>query len=504
MMHGLFSISRGSILVIMDKKNKITDNNMTFISAHVTNLANRNLQNGTDSTIHSMELFRWKGDRIAKVGYEQAKGNLFEYIEGAKFLRNNANAGYAEYDVFPVTDVPLSKGGFGGHTAPDDFRLQQNGKIVGQAQAKVNNNLEDTANNFVNPKYKGMQKITTSDSVDEVKSILLEKLKKGEISQAQYRDAVDNIRSGLTDDRTGVTSGGTTRDELETFRDKNGKVDKAAVERYARSFENKQIAYEIAGGVGKGAVSGAVIGGIVSGVSNCWDVFQNRKNLDEALKETGLVIKKGAVKGGLTGGLSSIFRIFGKKELPILADSTVSVALAAAVVDCGVSIYSYAKGEIDGEQLANELKNTVIQASSAYYFTQAISITVGGGGVFLPMAIYAATSYALMSTKAIIDEAQLNAQEYRRIADLYEQETRLIKEYKARLEKEFLVYRQERKEALNRFLSIIEMSTFNENNYSQAIYAMVGLSNQLHFSLQHKEFAEFDKAMRYDKEFILK
>lgn len=487
----------------MDEERKDLDTNLTFISTQVADLANRNLQNGTDVTIRSMELFRWKGERIAKVGYEQAKGNLFEYIEGAKFLRNNANAGKAGYDMFPVTDVPISKGGFGGHTAPDDFRLQQNGHVVGQAQAKVNNNLEHTANNFVNPKYRGMQKITTSDSVDEVKSILLDKLKKGEISKAQYHDAMDTIRSGLTDDKTGISSGGTTRAELEKFRGRDGKVDKAAIERYAKCFENKQIAYEITGGAGKGALAGAAISGIVSGVSNCWEVFQNRKKLDEALKETGLVIKKGAIKGGLTGGISSIFRIFGKDKLPALADSNVSVALAAAVVDCGASIYSYAKGEIDGEQLAKELKNTVVQASSAYYFTKAISVTVGGGGVFLPMAIYAATSYALMSTKAIIDQAKLNAQEHRRIATLYEQETALIKEYKSRLEREFLLYRKERKEAMQRFLSIIETSTLYEDNYSQAIYAMVGLSNQLQFSLQHKEFAEFDKAMRSNDVFLL-
>ena len=186
---------------------KIQDNNAVFISTQVTDLANRNLQAGTDITIKSMELFRLKGQKLANVGYEQAKGNLFEYIEASKFLRNNANAGNQVFDKYPVTDVPASQGGYGGHTAPDDFRFEQ-------AQAKVNNAPNNTANNFVNPKYNGMQKITTSDTVEAVKTALLDKLNKGEISKSQYNEAMNSIRSGLTDDRTGVSSGGTTTSEM--------------------------------------------------------------------------------------------------------------------------------------------------------------------------------------------------------------------------------------------------------------------------------------------------
>lgn len=490
----------------MSTYRKIEENNATFISGQVADLANRNLQAGTDITIKSMELFKWKGDKVANVGYEQAKGNLFEYIEASKFLRNNANAGNRGYDVFPVTDVPVSQGGYGGHTAPDDFRFEQNGKVVFQAQAKVNNNPNDTASNFVNPKYNGMQKITTSDTVEKVKAALLDKVNKGEISRSQYNEAMQSIRSGLTDDRTGISSGGTTAKELEQFRKPNGKIDVDAVVAYAKRFEYKQMAYEIAGGTGKGAVAGGVISGAVAGVTSLWDVYKDRKSLDRALKDTGMAVGKGAVRGGATGFLSSIMRIFGQKQaVSALADTNVATALAAGVVDCGVSIYAYAKGEIDEKQLMAEMKTTVIQSSSAYYFTTALKTTVGAsGGVFLPMAIYAATSYMLMSTKAIIDQARLNAQEYRRVANLYNEETAVLREYRQVLNKEFAAYRKDRKVAMQRFLDIVDVSTFNERNYSQAIYAMVGLSNQMQFSIQHKEFAEFDVAMRSDGDFVLK
>lgn len=490
----------------MDNREKYKDSNATFISSQVSDLANKNLQNGTDITIRSMDLFVWKGGKLANVSYEQAKGNLFEYIEASKFLRKNANAGYQNFDAYPVTDVPISKGGYGGHTAPDDFRFEQNGKVIFRGQAKVNNDPHNTANNFVNPKYKGMQKVTTSDTFDAVKNELQKMRDAGEISHEQYTEAMNNIRQCLTDDRTGISSGGTTTEELQQFRKSNGKVDVDAVLKYAKNFERRQIAYEVAGGAGKGAVSGGVINGLITAVQGTWDLYKDRKNLDQVLKETGMAVKKGGIRGGLAGGISSVLRIVGvKNSIPMLKDTNVATALASGIVDCGVSIYAYTKGEISKEQLISEMKSTVIQSTSAYYFTSALKATVGvSGGVFLPMAIYAATSYAVMSTKAIIDQAKLNAQEYRRIANLYAEETAVLNEYREILQKKFAVYKQERRNAMDRFLNIIEDSSIKENNYSQAVYAMIGLSNQLQFSLQHKEFAEFDLAMRSNDNFVLR
>ena len=490
----------------MENKKRYEESNAIFISSQVTDLANKNLQNGTDVSIQAMDLFSWKGNKLAKVGYEQAKGNLFEYIEAAKLLRNNANAGYQNFDVYPVTDVPVSKGGYGGHTAPDDFRFVQNGKVIFRGQAKVNNDPHDTAVNFVNPKYNGMQKVTTSDTFEAVKYELRMMKENNEISDAQYHEAMSSIRKCLTDDRTGVSSGGTTTEELQQFRKRNGKVDVDAVLKYAKNFERQQVVYEVAGGVGKGAVSGGIISGFITAVKGSWDLYKDRKNLDQVLKETGMAVKKGGIRGAFAGGITSILRITGaKNSIPMLKDTNVATALASGIVDCGVSIYAYTKGEISKEQLISEMKSTVVQSTSAYYFTSALKVAVGtSGGVFLPMAIYAATSYALMSTKAIIEQAKLNAQEYRRIASLYDEETAALKEYREKLLKQFDIYKNERRMAMNRFLNIIDDSINNENNYSQAVYAMVGLSNQLQYSLQHKEFAEFDAAMRIDDNFVLR
>lgn len=48
------------------------------------NAASQNVQMGTDTAIDSMRELLYKAGKISKVGFEQSKGNLFEYIEAAK------------------------------------------------------------------------------------------------------------------------------------------------------------------------------------------------------------------------------------------------------------------------------------------------------------------------------------------------------------------------------------------------------------------------------------
>ena len=56
--------------------------------AFVGNAASQNVQMGTDTAIDSMRELLYKAGKISKVGFEQSKGNLFEYIEAAKLQTN--------------------------------------------------------------------------------------------------------------------------------------------------------------------------------------------------------------------------------------------------------------------------------------------------------------------------------------------------------------------------------------------------------------------------------
>ena len=141
--------------------------------AFAGNAASRNAQMGTDTAIDSMQELLYKAGKISKVGFDQSKGNLFEYIEAAKLQKNMANRG-EYFDRNPVTDLAADRGGYGGHIAPDDFRMQKNGRIVGRGQAKYNNSPRRAAQNFVNPKYTDMQRIAPTDQMTDIESCLQE------------------------------------------------------------------------------------------------------------------------------------------------------------------------------------------------------------------------------------------------------------------------------------------------------------------------------------------
>ena len=88
----------------------------------------KNVQNGTDMAFEGMRLFQKKIQQIPNANFDTAKGNLFEYIEAAKFKRNAASAGASARAV--VTDAS------GDPFAAADILINDNGTTVKEIQAK--------------------------------------------------------------------------------------------------------------------------------------------------------------------------------------------------------------------------------------------------------------------------------------------------------------------------------------------------------------------------------
>ena len=491
---------------IKNKLNKWLQDSSTFAAGQIADNVSRNAQTGTDASIYGMDLLQAKGERLAKVGWEQGKGNLFEYIEQAKFMRNWANAGHGVLDHAPATDTPAAAGGFGEHTAPDDFRIVQNGVVHAFGQAKVNNDPHQTAVNFVNPKYFGMERITTSDTYDNVKLSLEQMRDKGEISQHAYHDAITHLRHGLTDDHTGITTGGTTRSELELFHGSDGKIDVDAVHAYAHGFELDQYGVEIANRTVNGVFAGAVMRSIITGTQNLFAVYKDEKTLAQALVEIGCAATHGAKRGAEVGVVASVIRVAGANAgVSLLSNGSAATVLAAGVVDGGSAIYAYGQGKISAADLQLALRDTLVKSSATIYFTKALATTVGvGGGVFLPIAIYSTASYVLLATRSIIKQEKLEAETYRRLTALAEQATLVIEDYRKQLHAEFTKLRVERRQAMDQFVKDFDDGLFKTCRYEDGMQALVNLADQMHYELQYKDFDEFAVAMHDKKEFVLK
>lgn len=488
-----------------ENKGKVLKDVTNQGAAQIGNAFSANVQAGTDAAIKGMDLFRFKAERTSNVNYEQAKGNLFEYIESAKLTKNMANAGVKAFDKTPLTDAPSNMGGFGEPHAPDDFRFIRDGKVIGSGQAKVNNDTHKAAVNFTNPKYNSMQRNAPSDVIKDIQNHLDEMVQKGEISRAAYEDATANLRGALTDPSSGISSGGTSTKELEQFRGADGKISKEAALRYARGFEMKQYAVEVGTTTVNGAASGAVINGILSGTKNLFQVYQNKMELKAALEEVGADIVKGGARGGATGFLSSLLRIGGTKaNLSVVSDASAATVIAGSIIDGGAAIYAYGKGEISSEQLKEELQNTLVKSTATIYFTKAVKVVVGSANPFVSMAIYSVASYVVTCTREIIKNAELNAKEYRRLAALNDEAANLIVEFRKQMEEQMSQYAASNRAILYSFLSEFQYNLDTGENYDRAIYAMVNFANQTSLVLQHADFSEFIKAMISNKEFTLK
>lgn len=74
----------------------------------VGNMASSNAQNATNAAVDGMDLFRWKiGTPIIQNGhFDQQKGNLFEYIEAAKFNADAASKGMSAYVLRACSPCP--------------------------------------------------------------------------------------------------------------------------------------------------------------------------------------------------------------------------------------------------------------------------------------------------------------------------------------------------------------------------------------------------------------
>lgn len=488
-----------------DEKRKSQDI-IDFTAAQVADELSRDVQTGTNVSHDAMDLLLYKAGRIKNVDFEQGKGNLFEYIENAKLATNMANQGYDIGEHPFVTDAPRDFGGYQEPHSPADFQIEHRNGKTDYAQAKVNNDAHRAAVNFTNPKYAGMQRIAPSDQIQKIKTQLDQMLAKGEISFQAYQDAVQNLQTeGLRDSASGVASGGTTRSELQAFRGKNGKISQAKVRQYAVQFERQQYLQEIGTRTLNGAASGAAMTGIVVGVKNFFEVYRDKKKWQDALKEVGVESGKSAARGGIIGAISSLLRIGGKTQgLKPLTNGTIATTMAGCLFDGGLAIYDYAQGRINEKELSEELVNTVAKGTATVYFSKAIACTVGATNIFIPIAIYTASSYAVMSIRSILKNAKLNAAAHRRTAALYRESAETVRKMRLQMEKEMDFYAAREKKMLQGFLTEFEFDCQDDKNYGRAIMAITSFANQSGLLLQHVDFNEFKTAMKSNEDFVLR
>ena len=402
--------------------------------------------------------------------------------------------------------------------AEADILIKDQGKIVKEIQAKfikTFNKGRDTsaaqsvfdqtgAKNKGWGQYDGMDRLIRKQNDYNSEGSLLDEAKKLSKARADsegiHADTYRDVHERLTDETyyKDATSGGTTLEEVqEAYK---------TPEQYAQRFERRQVAKEMRCSAANMAKASLVTTGVVSGITNMFEVFQDKKELANALADVGADAVKGGLRGGATGAVSTVIRYQGiKKGSALLSDPTAATVMAGGIIDGGVALYSYARGEITADQLKEQLVDTTAKAATTIYFTKAVVAVLGKSvNPIVPMAVYTTASYVVTCTREILKCAKLNAEEYERMAAILQESTRQMNEY----HEAFRVYiaKCEEKQQLmfDHFIESFEYNLETGENYDQALLAIVRFADEAGIALQHVSFGDFQTAMRSKDPFVLR
>lgn len=434
---------------------------------------------GADAMREGMAWFLAEARRLSAVPVAIKKGNLFEFIEAAKFNYDAARKGAGV-----VAEVSAA---LGDTTAPADIILRRASGAAVPVQAKVSESSTQAARMLANPKYDGMGKLVPRDKAHRVQALSAGLARRtgqrGEAISAQYADTAAHVRGELALD--GVRSGGT--DLSEAIQAAEGPR-RYALTRSAGAIANEALT---------AGAHAAVASGLLRGASELAKIgFAGPAAIGDGSSAVATVARgsvQSAFHGGATAAIATTMRH--ATRLPGLAKSNVATAMAAGLIDAGAAVYSFIQGELTAEELGHRLGQNGCGTLSGLYGGMVAGAALGPLGVLVgSLAGYLISTHTYQSCMAILERARLAEEESRRAVALLDASRRQIEEEKAELERRWRAVLAERGEFFRASLTRIDDGL----SRSDPEAAVAGLSEFLSLcgvSLGCADFERFDEFM---------
>ena len=339
------------------------------------------------------------------------KGKLFEHILASKF---NADAAQQSVDIRArVADVRGRGTATDGRPNPSyDLELfhPSDGRVVERYEAKAGS-LEYEVWDLSRPKYDHVEKVVPLDQVKGVRELSSTQVSRPS-DPRNYSDTASRVRG--TVNREGV-SAGVPSDELNeaALRPKS----------YANRIELRQVGREAAVATRDAAVAGALIGGAISSIRNLLSYRERNIGGKVAVANVAKDTVKAAARSASTGSLGVAIRnVASRAGVKALAKSNIATAVAAGLIETGVIVYAYAKGEITGKEAGERLGGTACGTISS------LGVGAAAGSVFGPVgSIVGGIAGHVLSTQiyqsciAVFEGARLSEEEAERVVALCDQ-----------------------------------------------------------------------------------
>lgn len=431
----------------------------------------------SDSMREGMDLFRNIAKKLAKADPEKAQGNLFEYIEAAKY---NADAAYKGISAHALVTAAEGRP----HDRVD-IEIRDGEKILQQIQAKSSKSIPRQTYALSDPKYGKLDKLVNKGQEKRVSELANKRAQMGPYNRENYLDTASSVRDRISCE--GASSGGTTYDEA-IFAAKHPRL-------YSHFRETIQISKECRVAGAQAAKAGAVVGGAISVVKNCIEVYSGEKELGSAATDVIIDASRGGVKGYVTGTGGALIRNAARKiDLRLLKKSNVATAVAAGLVETGVTLYRYAKGELTAEETMKEIGQTGFSSISGIYTGAAAGLVFGPAGAVIGSFVgFIIASNAYQSSIAILQNAKLAEEEAARVEVICEEACAMIIQHREEFEKCLQEALELRHGQFNRCFKAIDSSCGHPGKTVEELSKLAILFGK---ELKMARFEDFDQFMK--------
>ena len=413
----------------------------------------------SDRFLEGMSNFLEEYEKRKNVDDGKLKGFLFESIEAAKFNRNAARTG-------STVRAEVT----GGANGPVDVRIGPK-----SFQLKAYEDPGQLATLACDPKYDGMDVVVPSNMKDKVNRVLERR--------GETRRVIGEVKSG------GISSGGTTSRELKRATD--------GPEGYVRIETAKQIGREAIETGMYAAGAAAVIGGGLSAVKNGLGYLDGTVDGREAIANVGKDAVRSGVRSGATGALGVGVR-HGAGHIGVPMKSNIAAAVAAAVVEVGVTVYEFARGEISAEKAGERIGETgCLAAGSMYAGAVAGSVFGPPGAVVGSMVGYMATAWVYQGCMAVLKQARLAEEEADRLEALCSEAVQEWNRQQQEFESRMAGFLEERHTAFGRCFGMID-EALEADDTDKAVRSLAQLAAMTGSALKFEGFEEFKEFMEQE------
>lgn len=473
------------------KKNKTHEHAHSFISGQVAAGVTTNYANATDSMVEGMDVFR---QVVQATGGSPGKhGNLFECIEAAKF---NVDAAFKRSDLnAQVTAYPADSTFPQDPHNPADVVIRDGNQLLREVQAKAYQEASSAAFELKDEKYAGMDRLVPKDREPRIRELTESRAESGSIYADDYHDSANHLTPELTEGD--VSSGGTTYKEAVFSREHPGF--------YSSYMEFTQLTKEVGASARTAGIAGFAIGGTISAVKNVMAVKQGQKHIKQAVIETCKDGVKVGAKSSAIGGAGAILRFGGTKAgIETLAKANVATALAAGVINTGVTINAYAKGEIDASTAMERMGQTSVSTVYALFAGSAIGVVFSGPAAAMTATIagYLLANAAYQSCMAISKDAKITEEKAEKICKVLAEATEEMKRQRDEFEKHVQEKLKSTQTAIVRSFQAIDM-TLKKNRADETLIALRDFMQMFGRQLKFENYEDFDDFMQSTDRLVL-